>query len=92
MITRSFGGDYRAGCSGAPPPLHVVADNPEGNWYPVARPYFRPQPPGPVMIYAPVVAPFGDDPTDPSAQTIPRIPTTGMVARFNVGPSGVRQP
>lgn len=91
MITRDIESThYTAGCKGAPPPLHVTPAHGGQAWWPVERPRFRNQPPGPELIHAPVVAPFGDDPTDPAAQTFPRRPTSGMLSRFNVGPSGVR--
>lgn len=91
MITRQFGdGGWRAGCANAPPPLHVVDDNGQ-NWCPLPRVVLRPTPPGPTMIYVPVVAPFGDDPTDPAAQTELRIGTGGMIGRFNIGPRGERR-
>ena len=85
MITREFGhGGWKAACGGAPPPLHVHAtENPEANWYPAVRPALRPQPPGPEMIHIPIAAPFGDDPLDPAAQTVPRYGTAGMIARLN---------
>jgi len=93
MITREFGGGgWKAGCEGAPPPLHVAPDNPQAAWYPLPRIILAPQPPGPVMIHIPVVAPFGDDPLDPAAQTEPRVATSGMISYLNArpGPTGVR--
>lgn len=98
MITRPFNSSWRAGCEGAPPPLHIVDDNGQSNWFPAPRPYIMGTPAGPTMIYAPIVAPVGDDPTDPGSQTIRRQSTTGMIGRLNlvlqtagnIGPSGVR--
>ena len=87
MMTREFGdGGWGASCGNNPPPLHVHDDNPQANWYPYQRPYFRPTPPGPVMVRIPIVAPFGDDPTDTSQQTpgMHRIPSPGMIARLNL--------
>jgi hypothetical protein len=92
MITREqFGADYRAGCQGAPPPLHVYSAEAEhAAWHPLARPVMHPHAPGPVMVTIP--APpgqlYGDDPTDPAAQTVKRTPTVGMVARLNIHPAG----
>jgi hypothetical protein len=87
MMTRDLGdGGWAAGCAGNPPPLHVYdTESRAANWYPCRRPYFRPTPPGPTMVRIPVVAPFGDDPTDPRSQTpgMERIPSTGMIARLN---------
>lgn len=84
VITRDdFHGDWAAGCGGAPPPLHVHADNPAANWYPAPRPALLPQPPGPQMVHIPIAAPFGDDPLDATAQTVPRFHTGGMVGRLN---------
>ena len=84
MISRDFGSTYRAGCAGAPPPLHVVDDNPQSAWFPVRRPQLQPHPPGPVMVLIPTPAPFGDDPMDPTAQTARRHGTNGMIARLNL--------
>jgi len=98
VITRDFQADWRAGCAGAPPPLHVVDDNPAAN-YPGtgARPPLAPHPPGPVWIHIPSGSPVGDDPLDPSAQTERRYPTLGMMGRFNfalpganIAPGGAR--
>lgn len=99
MITRDIGdGGWQAACAGTPPPLHAHRhDNPAACWYPLPRIVLAPQPPGPVMIRIPVVAPFGDDPTDPAAQTVPRFGTSGMIGWLNprkgprtVHPAGVR--
>ena len=79
MITRDFDGPWKAACPGSPPPLHVTPDNPQAAWYPAARPPLRPQPPGPELIHIPQVAPYGDDPLDPTAQTQRRITTGGMI-------------
>lgn len=83
MMTRPLDADYRAGCAGAPPPLHVTDDHPGANWYPLARPALIPQPTGPIMVMIPSPAPFGDDPLDPSAQTVRRYATMGMIGRLN---------
>ena len=100
MISRDFQSSWRAGCAGAPPPLDVVDDNPQSRWYPLPRPFLMATPPGPVMVTIPVIAPVGDDPTDPGNQTERRIPTFGMIGRVdvlgrlggagNIGPGGVR--
>lgn len=96
MITREFGGDYAAGCAGAPPPLHVHPDNPGAAWYPLDRIVIMEQPPGPQEIVTPAVG-VGDDPTDPGAQTYPRHTTYGMIpwldatAGINIGQRGARK-
>jgi hypothetical protein len=76
-------GTWRASCAGAPPPLHVTPDHYQAQWVPLARPQLRPTPPGPEMVYIDRVAPFGDDPTDPTQQTVPRYATAGMIGRLN---------
>ena len=84
MITRPFGDAYEVAGWLNPPPL--LTYNPtaiHAAWHPLVRPYLRPTPPGPEMIHVPVAAPFGDDPTDASAQTIPRLATAGMIGRLN---------
>lgn len=83
MITRDLGPRWQAGCANAPPPLHIMGATGEQSWFPVERLALVPQPPGPVMVTAPPSIPFGDDPTDPTAQTEPRIPTTGIVGRLH---------
>ncbi len=90
MITRDFrNGGYSAGCSGAPPPLHVYDHESEyANWHPLERIEIRPQPDGPEMIRIPVVAPWGDDPTNPAHQTEPRASMPGMISYLNHGASG----
>lgn len=68
----------------APPPLHVYDPAAEhAAWHPLQRLVIRPTPPGPVMIHIPVAAPFGEDPSDPNMQTVPRVATAGMVGRLN---------
>lgn len=85
MITREFGhGGYAAGCAGNPPPLHVYdTDSQAANWHPYTRPVLRTQPPGPQWIFTIPTSTFGDDPTDPSQQTRPRIATMGMIGRLH---------
>lgn len=84
MITRPFYDAYQVAGWLNPPPLMTY--NPAAiaaAWHPLQRPYLRPTPPGPTAIYIPVAAPFGDDPTDPSMQTVPRQATAGMIGRLN---------
>lgn len=84
MITRGFRSNHLTWVPWAPPPIHVYDPEAEAAaWHPLTRPVLRPTPPGPEMIRIPIAAPFGDDPTDPAAQTIPRIPTHGMIGRLN---------
>ena len=91
MLTReTIGSDYRAGCQGAPPPLHVYSpDNVHAAWHPLQRPVMHPHPPGPdmVTIPGPPGQTLGDDPTDPGGQTLPRAASAGMIARLNLGPA-----
>jgi hypothetical protein len=88
MITRSFSRHgYSHGCDGAPPPLHVYSEAAEhAAWHPLGRPDTPAgHHPGPVMVTIPqpAAAQLGDDPTDPAAQTMPRIHTAGMVGRLH---------
>lgn len=85
MITRDFGdGGWAAGGQFNPPPLHVYDTESEyAAWHPLQRPALPAQPPGPAYIFDIPSSPFGDDPTDPSAQTVPRIPTRGMIGRLH---------
>lgn len=87
MITRKFGdGGYAAACQYNPPPLHVYdTESEQARWFPLRRPFLRATPPGPTMIYQPIAAPWGDDPTNPAQQTITRFGTHGMVPRLNMG-------
>lgn len=88
MISRDFTNNgYAAGCAGMPPPLHVYdTDSIMANWHPLPRIIMRPTPPGPVMVQIPTPAgaALGDDPTDPTAQTYPRIRTNGMIGWLNI--------
>lgn len=86
MITRHLGdGGPVATIEGAPPPLHVYdADCERANWYPAPRPAMAvSQPDGPGFIFKIPTSTFGDDPTDPSQQTKPRIACTGMIGRLH---------
>lgn len=87
MITRKFGdGGWAPSCQYAPPPLHVYdTESEQARWFPLARPFLRATPPGPTVIRQPIAAPWGDDPTNPGQQTLPRFGTVGMVARLNLG-------
>lgn len=88
MITRDFGdGGWACGPAGNPPPLHVYDTESEAaNWHPYERPFIRPTVPGPTMVSIPSPQgnELGDDPTDPTRQTVRRIPTTGMVGRLHM--------
>ena len=71
--------------------MHVYDHESEAAaWHPLPRPYLRDQPAGPVMVRIPIVAPFGDDPTNPAEQTEPRLPTGGMIGRLNAGAGQLR--
>ena len=69
MITRRHFMGYKAGCAGAPPPLHVVSCQEHANWFPSPRPLggatgVRP---GPGLIIGGTGMPsLGIDPTDSS--------------------------
>jgi hypothetical protein len=95
MMTRDVSDlGYAAGCEGAPPPLHVHdTQSARAAWYPLPRIRLAPQPPGPIMVKNPgamrsELGGVGDDPTDPAAQTIPRVRTDGMIGRLNWGGPG----
>jgi hypothetical protein len=92
VITREgFGANWRAGCQGAPPPLHAYSAEAEhAAWHPLARVPLSAVPGGPdmVTIQAPLSAQLGDDPTDPARQTVKRSVCAGMIARLNIGPAG----
>lgn len=84
MMTRDFGhGGWAAGCANNPPPLHVYDTESEAaNWHPLERPYLRPTPGMiPVQIPQPAGTALGDDPTNPGAQTAPRMQCSGMIGR-----------
>lgn len=90
MITRRHWQSYKAGCAGAPPPLHVVSVNPEANHVPLARylPGAMSVQPGPALIIGGTGMPsLGIDPTDPATWG-PRgyFPSAGMCGRFNGQP------
>ena len=89
MITRAFGdGGWAAGCENNPPPLHVYDTESEAaNWYPYERPYLFPTPGGPAHVFRIPAGVFGDDPTNPAAQTKPRLATMGMIGRFHAAGS-----
>lgn len=86
MITRDFGhGGYAAGCGNSPPPLHVYdTESEHANWHPLPRVALFPHHPGPVLVGIPAPGGFaGDDPTDPSQQTAPRVASVGILARLH---------
>ena len=67
MITRRHFLGYKAGCAGAPPPLHVLSCNPYANHYPLPRPLQAGGHPGPVLVLGGTGSvSLGIDPTDPS--------------------------
>lgn len=87
MITRDLGtAPWKATCAGAPPGLDVTSDNPDAAWYPLPRIVLFPQPPGPQTIKIPVVAPLGDDPTNPAQQTEQRHHSPGMIPWLDAAP------
>jgi hypothetical protein len=84
-MNRDFGhGGYAAGCQYNPPPLHVYdTESIAANWYPYERPAILPTPPGPIIVQIPQPSgsALGDDPTDPGAQSAPRMQCSGMIGR-----------
>lgn len=68
MITRRhFRPLWKAGCAGAPPPLHVAHAVPEANWCPLPRPLQAGGHVGPTLVLGGAAeASLGIDPTDPS--------------------------
>jgi hypothetical protein len=67
MITRRHFRGYKAGCQGAPPPLHVVSAHPAANHYPLPRPLEAGAQPGPARVLSgPAYDSLGIDPTDRS--------------------------
>jgi hypothetical protein len=86
MITRRHFLGYKAGCAGAPPPLHVVAVHPPANHYPLPRPVWAGRAePGPALVLGGAAEPsLGIDPTDPSTWGGRGYrQCTGMIGRFN---------
>jgi len=105
MITRRHFLSYKAGCAGAPPPLHVVSAHPGANHYPLPRPLEAGGQPGPTLVAGgPAYQSLGIDPTDPATwEGRGYRQCAGMVGRLNdpsdwrgfsaaVGGQGVRTP
>jgi hypothetical protein len=85
MTRRHFLLPYKAGCAGAPPPLHVIAANPAARSYPLPRPLQAGGQPGPALVLGgPAYDSLGVDPTDP-ATWAPRgyRQSAGMIGRLN---------
>lgn len=80
---------YRAGCAGAPPPLHVTAHNGGARWFPLGRPTRATGEPGPRRVGSQGPVDVGMDPTDPATHRRPYRPMAGMQARFNLPTDGV---
>ena len=87
VITRPHFVTHKPGCSGAPPPLHVVALNPEAGHSPVAPalPGGSGAVPGPALVLGGTgSASYGIDPTDPSTwEGRGYRQCAGMIGRFN---------
>jgi hypothetical protein len=67
VVTRRHFLGYKAGCAGAPPPLHVISCHPPANNYPLPRPMPATGTPGPALVIGgPAYDSLGIDPTDPS--------------------------
>jgi hypothetical protein len=78
---------YASACNDAPPPLHVYdTEAAHANWHPLPRPAMQPHPPGCTLVTLPQNRAdlYGDDPTDPGAQTEPRSASAGMIGRLNI--------
>lgn len=88
VTRRHFRPHYKAGCQGAPPPLHVVSANPEANHYPWTRPLQAGAEPGPSLIYGGSGLPsLGIDPTDPSTwEGRGYYHSPGMIGWLNIVP------
>jgi hypothetical protein len=89
MITRRhFLPHYKAGCAGAPPPLHVVHCVPEANHWPLPRPLQGGAQPGPQLVLGGgAEACLGIDPTDPSTwEGRGYSHSPGMIGWLNVPP------
>jgi hypothetical protein len=86
MITRRHFHGYKAGCAGAPPPLHVVSANPQANHYPLPRPLEAGGHVGPVVVLGgPAYDSLGIDPTDPTTwEGRGYRQSAGMIGRFNL--------
>ncbi len=86
MITRRHFQGYKAGCEGAPPPLHVVSANPDACDFPLPRPLEGGgAQPGPALILGGTGMPsLGIDPTDPATHEGRGYrQCAGMIGRFN---------
>jgi len=87
LITRPHFAGYKAGCEGAPPPLHVLAMCDAANWYPSPRPLEAGGQPGPALVLAsgPGYDSLGIDPTDPGTwEGRGYRQCAGMIGRFNL--------
>lgn len=86
VITRNhFLLNYKAGCAGAPPPLHVVAFPPDANHYPAGRPLQASGHTGPALVLGGAAeASLGIDPTDATTWGGRGYrQSAGMIGRFN---------
>lgn len=85
MITRRHFLGYKAGCAGAPPPLHVVSSCDAANHAPLARPLEAGGQPGPALVLGgPAYDSLGIDPTDRSTWGGRGYrQSAGMVGRLN---------
>jgi hypothetical protein len=92
LVTRRHFLGYKAGCAGAPPPLHVISAHPPGNWVPVPRPMPDRGVRGPqVVLGGTGSVSLGIDPTDPSTWGDRGYkPSAGMIGWLN-HPQGPRQ-
>ena len=84
-ITRRHFLGYKAGCAGAPPPLHVVSAHKPANHYPLPRPIEAGGHVGPVLVLGGAAEPsLGIDPTDSTTwEGRGYRQSTGMIGRFN---------
>lgn len=67
VITRRHFLGYKAGCQGAPPPLHVESVHPDANHWPLPRPLEAGGHVGPALVLGGTGSvSLGIDPTDPT--------------------------
>jgi len=85
MMTRRHFRGYKAGCAGAPPPLHVVSVNPDANHWPLPRPLEAGGHVGPQLVLGGSgLLSLGIDPTDPPTHEGRGYrQCAGMIGRFN---------
>jgi hypothetical protein len=86
LMTRNSFASYKPGCSGAPPPMHVMSRHPEANHFPAPRPLQASGQPGPALILGgQAYDNLGIDPTDANTWGSRGYrQCAGMIGRFNL--------